>query len=621
MIKGFILAAGFSKRLRPITEYIPKPLVPIAGETLLDYVYRLLKNAGINDIGINLHYKADAIEKYIKENHFSLKIFFEKDILDTGGALYNARDFLKDSIFIVHNSDIYWDGNIKEAIEWHINSGSVITLLVHDYPPDNKLIIDEEENFIGINSSDFFHKSSSSFKLLSFTGIAIYSPDILELLPIGASSIIDLWFNAKDKGLKVKVFPIKYSFWYDVGTPIGFAKAVFEKLRRNFTSVYVDPTSSGCDLIDAKGNVVIERNVIIKKPFTCKNIIVLPDTEVFADSEHIEDCIVYKNFKIPISGWQLGSENLTYGGSTRRYFRSQDKVFCEWEEAGDDFEKTVILGNFFKKKEFPVPDIIEVKKENKMIIFEDLGDLTLYSWLQCKRKDEEILAVYKKIIEKVVILHFKISQEISELEIDLPEFDYEYFRWEGNYFLKECVEEVFKLGFSNLSEGLKEELHLIADRLSKSKKVLLHRDLQSQNIMLKDHKVYFVDYQSARLGPPGYDLASLLWDPYVILKDRLRQELINYYIEKALNLNCLALNLKMEENFQEELCLCRIQRHMQALGAYGFLSLKKYKKNFLKFIPSAIKLLYDDIKNCPLELFNLRQLVLKLKNLINNSLC
>ncbi|MCX7724935.1 MAG: sugar phosphate nucleotidyltransferase, partial [Thermodesulfovibrio sp.] len=63
MIKGFILAAGFSKRLKPITEYIPKPLIPIAGEVLLDYVYKLLKNAGVNDIGINLHYKADAIEK------------------------------------------------------------------------------------------------------------------------------------------------------------------------------------------------------------------------------------------------------------------------------------------------------------------------------------------------------------------------------------------------------------------------------------------------------------------------------------------------------------------------------------------------------------------------------
>ncbi|MCS7164233.1 MAG: sugar phosphate nucleotidyltransferase, partial [Thermodesulfovibrio sp.] len=517
MIKGFILAAGFSKRLRPITEYIPKPLIPIAGEVLLDYVYRVLKNAGVNDIGINLHYKADEIEKYIKENHLSLKIFFEEDILDTGGALYNARDFLKDSIFIVHNSDIYWDGNIKEAIQWHIDSESAITLLVHDYPLYNKLIVDNEGNLISIKSKKSLPKSLSSFKLLAFTGVSIYSPDILELLPKGPSSIVDLWFNAKNKGLKVKVFPVKYSFWYDIGTPVRFAQAVFEKLKRNFASIYVHPTSFGCDLVDARGNLVIEKNVKIKKPFKCKNLIILPETEVFIESEYIEDCIICKNLVIPIADWKKENESLTYGGSTRRYFRKEDKVFCEWEELEEDFEKTVSLGKFFKKKGFPVPEIFEVKKEEKLIIFEDLGDLTLYSWLQCKRQDEEILSVYKKIIEKVVILHFKISEEISELEINLPEFDYEYFRWESNYFLKECVEGVFKLNFSDLVDNLQEELHLIAEKLSKSKKVILHRDLQSQNIMLKDDKIYFVDYQSARLGPPGYDLASLLWDPYVNL--------------------------------------------------------------------------------------------------------
>ncbi|MEN2993747.1 MAG: sugar phosphate nucleotidyltransferase [Thermodesulfovibrio sp.] len=613
MIKGFILAAGFSKRLRPITEYIPKPLVPILGEPLLDYIYKVLKNAGINDIGINLHYKADEIERYIRENHFSLKIFFEKDILDTGGALYNAKDFLKDSIFVVHNCDIYWDGNIKEAIEWHINTGSVITLLVHDYALDNKLIVDNEGNLISIKFEKFSSNSLSSFKLLAFTGVAIYSPDILQLLPKGPSSIVDLWFNAKNKGLKVKVFPVKYSFWYDIGTPVRFAQAVFEKLRRNFTSIYVHPTSFGCDLVDAKGNLVIEKNVKIKKPFKCKNLIILPETEVFIESEYIEDCIICKNLVIPVGDWKKESESLSYGGSTRRYFRKKDKVFCEWEELGEEFKKTVLLGKFFKKKGFPVAEIFEVKKEEKLIIFEDLGNLTLYSWLQCKRKDEEILSVYKKIIEKVVILHFKISQEISKLKINLPEFDYEYFRWESNYFLKECVEDVFKLNFSNLIEDLQKELHLIAEKLSKSKKVILHRDLQSQNIMLKDDKIYFVDYQSARLGPPGYDLASLLWDPYVNLTDRVRKELINYYIEKAKNFCFSALVLNSYENFKEELCLCRIQRHMQALGAYGFLSLKRRKKNFLKFIPSALNLLTVDIKESSLKLSSLEKLVNDLK--------
>ncbi|MEN2985624.1 MAG: sugar phosphate nucleotidyltransferase [Thermodesulfovibrionaceae bacterium] len=604
MIKGFILAAGFSKRLRPITEHIPKPLLPIAGEIMLDRIYKFLKSLEITEIGINLHYKADEIENYIKENNLSLEIFHERDILDTAGALYNAKNFLKDCIVIVHNSDIYWDGNIKEAIEWHLNLENAITLLVHDHFSNKKLIVDSEGNLVGLTHL----KSSTHFQsLFAFTGVAIYNSDVLKILSEGPSSVIDLWFKAKEKGLKVKVFPVKYNFWFDIGTPVGFASAVFNKLKRNFTSLYVHPTSSGCELIDPEGNVVIERNVRIEKPFRGKNLIILPETVFSKKIKQISNCIIGKNFIVSICGWQKQKENLSSGGSTRNYFRKQKKVFCEWEEVNEEFKKTVILGKFFRQKGFPVPNIIDVIQEKKLIIFEDLGNLTLYSWLQCRRKEEEIINIYKKVIENIINLHWRISSETSQLEISLPEFDYEYFRWESNYFLRECVEGVFKLNLFDFKTGLQQELHLIAEKLSQTKKVILHRDLQSQNIMLRDKKVYFVDYQSARWGPAGYDLASLLWDPYIYLTDKIREKLINFYIENLPTFNF------QPKAFFEELLLCRIQRHMQTLGAYSFLSLKRNKKNFLKFIPSALNLLYEDIKECSTEMCNLKELVLRLK--------
>ncbi|GLI53506.1 sugar phosphate nucleotidyltransferase [Thermodesulfovibrio yellowstonii] len=620
MLKGFILAAGFSKRLRPITEYIPKPLLPIAGEVLLDYVYNFLKSSGIERIGINLHYKAKEIEQYIKdikERGFSLTVFHEKEILNTGGALYNARNFLKDSPFIVHNSDIYWDGNIRDAIKWHIDSGAQITLLIHDYPPDNKLLIDEEGNLTAVNSSAFSLKPSASLKSFAFTGVAIYNPEVLKLLPKGPSSVIDLWLKAKAQGFLVKVFPAKYSFWYDIGTPTGYARAVFEKLKRNFTSLYIHPSSTGCELIKPLGNVVIERDVRIKKTFTAKNIIILPETEFFPEISLISDCVVGRDFTLSISGWQGEKEILTHGGSTRNYFRKGNKVLCLWDNVNQEFDKTVTLGKFLKQKGFPVADIVDVKKEQKLIFLEDLGDLTLYSWLQCKRDNEEIFKVYKKIIDHIANLHWKISSETKELEGILPEFDYAYFRWESEYFLKECVEGVFGVNLSSLENtymaDLKQEFHIIAEKLSKSKKVILHRDLQSQNIMLKNGNVYFVDYQSARWGPAAYDLASLLWDPYVELNDEIRRELVDFYFKTTLNLSPSAFSLQPSA-FLEELSLCRIQRHMQALGAYGFLSIKRDKRNFLKFIPPAIKLLYQDIEECQIELIELKKLIHKLKN-------
>ncbi|WP_353684683.1 sugar phosphate nucleotidyltransferase [Thermodesulfovibrio sp. 3907-1M] len=585
-IKGFILAAGYSTRLRPITEQIPKPLMPVAGEVLLEYIFKNL-NALTTEIGINLHYKAEEIEDYIKKQNLSLKTFYEEEILLTGGALWNAKEFLKDSVFIVHNGDIYSDANIKEAVKWHIENENSITLLVHDYKPHNKLIVDEDGNLLGVGDSDESH--------LAFSGIAIYSAYVLELLPEGPSSVIDLWLKAIKNGCRVSTFKVKYSFWFDIGTPGDYASAVFDKLKRNFSSLYIHPSASGCELIEPEGKIVIERDVKITKPFKGKNIIILPETEFKPENDYLSNLIIGKNFMIPFE--TLHIETLTSGGSDRKYLRENNKVFCTWEKLSEDFEKTIVLNEFFHEKAFPVPKILEVDINKKTIVFEDLGDLTLYSWFQCKRTDEEIETLYKNIVEDAGKLHWKISKEATDL--NLPEFDYSYFLWESDYFLKECVREIFKV-----EETPEEDFHMIAEILSKAQKVILHRDLQSQNIILKNRKIYFVDYQSARWGPAGYDIASLLWDPYVKLKDEIRIRLVNFYI-KSHELD--------EKAFLQELSLCRIQRHMQALGAYGFLSLKKGKRNFLKFIPYAIDLLEKDIEECHINLSGLKNLVFKIK--------
>jgi aminoglycoside/choline kinase family phosphotransferase len=132
-----------------------------------------------------------------------------------------------------------------------------------------------------------------------------------------------------------------------------------------------------------------------------------------------------------------------------------------------------------------------------------------------------------------------------------------------------------------------------------------------------------IDYQGARIGPPAYDLVSILWDPYYRLDSDMRESLLNYYIGKMKNLippnppippfgkGGLGGILKggwgdfqmsdgvgrkfNERDFRETLLSCRLQRHMQALGAYGFLSAVKEKKYFLKYVPEGLRLLKEDI--------------------------
>jgi len=110
--------------------------------------------------------------------------------------------------------------------------------------------------------------------------------------------------------------------------------------------------------------------------------------------------------------------------------------------------------------------------------------------------------------------------------------------------------------------------------------VLVHRDFQSQNVMIREGSAWLIDFQGMRFGLAQYDLASLLYDPYVSLHDGERRELLDYY--KSL---CGGVSADFDEIFR----WCALQRLMQALGAYGFLGLQKGRSEFLTHVPQALR--------------------------------
>src|SRR5439155_12978703 len=142
----------------------------------------------------------------------------------------------------------------------------------------------------------------------------------------------------------------------------------------------------------------------------------------------------------------------------------------------------------------------------------------------------------------------------------------------------------------------------IAQLLASFPRVLVHRDFQSQNIIMRNGQAYLIDFQGMRPGLPYYDLASLLYDPYVDLAEAERAELIAYYRSRQLE-----NGITIDGDFDLKLRLCAMQRLMQALGAYGFLGLVKGHKHFLQHIPSALRLLRAVVANIddlqPLEKF------------------
>jgi aminoglycoside/choline kinase family phosphotransferase len=187
-------------------------------------------------------------------------------------------------------------------------------------------------------------------------------------------------------------------------------------------------------------------------------------------------------------------------------------------------------------------------------------------------------------------------------------FDYEHYRWETDYFLVRFVTGLTKVSPRN-SRALEEELDCLARQTDAFPKSIIHRDFQCQNIMVPASGApRIIDYQGARMAPAAYDVASILWDPYHRLDDGVRKSLIAYYTAEM---------KKIAENFDEPAFLkslipCRLQRHMQALGAYGFLSVVKGKKYFLKHVPEALRLLKEDVAVVKKQYPELHELVNRL---------
>jgi len=166
--------------------------------------------------------------------------------------------------------------------------------------------------------------------------------------------------------------------------------------------------------------------------------------------------------------------------------------------------------------------------------------------------------------------------------------DREMFLWESGYFAKHCVAEFFAKS-ALLTRHWEEERARMAQAAAALDKTFIHRDFQSENILIHDQKIRFVDFQGARLGPPHYDAASLLYDPYVTQLDEIAFErLLECYLAKQDN-----------PAGKDEFYICAAQRLMQALGAYGNLSINRGKPHYSKFIPVALKRLSAVFERLP----------------------
>lgn len=651
----FLPAAGFGERLRPATSHLPKPLLPILGTPIIERILSKLAPVCDGRIGINLHWKADLLRAWAAASPWSNRIVFfpEDPILGTGGALRNAEAMLSRRPFIVHNSDILLDIDFAHLVEEHLASGNTATLVCHRLPHLSNVVIDESGQVLDVENPGASRPDPSHMAdKVAYTGIAVYSPEILRFLPAGVSHATVAWVAASKAGLKVRVTDVTGAYWNDVGDPATYARGVLDALRESGETVYRS-AGARCEKVEIDGYVVLESESQLRDGARIRNCILLAGADV--SGEH-ENSIVGPDYEISLSESDMQPSlhagetkrvSLTdplfarhfrarpgagrgpttaaasavwsdailvgLGGSDRRYYRVRSDVWTailmECRPEDPDFERHLEYTRFFARHTVPVPALLTEDSANKRALFEDLGDTSLYAYLKLPRDDASIESMYRDVLRSLVTLHTTATDHVGECPLLAARiFDYDYLRWETTYFLDRFVAGLRGLGIEN-RKVVDETLHRLAQHVFAKPKVIIHRDFQSQNIMVHAGGPRIIDYQGARLAPPAYDIASVLWDPYYRLDDGMRERLLAYYLDEMKTDRTRTFD---EKSFQESLVACRLQRHMQALGAYGFLSAVKGKTYFLKHVPEALRLLKGDAAEARREYPELARLIASL---------
>ncbi|MFZ9931774.1 MAG: aminoglycoside phosphotransferase family protein [Chthoniobacterales bacterium] len=260
------------------------------------------------------------------------------------------------------------------------------------------------------------------------------------------------------------------------------------------------------------------------------------------------------------------------GGSDRRFWRGSGAaaglVAVAYGPEKAENARYADCALFLRDQGVSVPRVMAHDAARRFLLLEDVGSEDLWSQRAAPRETRG--ALYREALRQVALLHRADLAAAARAGVLQAPFDAVLYRWEQDYFFEHF------LGAERRDLAPFEEQ---AAALAERPRVLLHRDFQSQNILIRDGAVKFIDFQGMRAGLAGYDVASLLYDPYVDIPDAERAELARFYREAA--------GRHDAADWENELPACARQRLMQALGAYGFLGRVKGKTAFLRHIPAA----------------------------------
>ncbi|MCC5849916.1 MAG: phosphotransferase [Verrucomicrobia bacterium] len=540
--KLILLAAGYGSRLRPLTQHLPKPLIPHGGIPLIARLMQHFSKNGVTDVLINVHHLAAVMLREVPglvPSGMRVNFSHEPMILGTGGALRRMAWFFDDNPLWVCNADIVMDLNLKPLIEAFQRERPLAALwMLPDSGP--KTVKLEGERIVDFRGGG-----------VTFSGLHLMSPEILEFLPREEkfSSVITAYERGMDKGRQVLGIQVPGSRWADLGTPEQY-------LAANGGSSILWPGAQVDDGARVDQAIVVD-GVRIRAGQTVTGMVVPPGW-VLTGEEH---------------GWMPEAEAvelLPARGSDRTFFRilgpGESAILMRSGQARPENHRFASHTRFLAKQGLRVPEIRKESHDRQTLLLEDLGRTHLLN--------QPTIANTRKALSLTAKLHKITTWQSLSLE---PSFDANLYQWEHDLFFREFFKGTDPSFKGTDPFKIREALARAASRLSQEPMVLLHRDLQSTNFLIFGGELALIDYQGMRAGPAAYDLASLIADPYINRPPDLQWELLADY-------NNMAARAVSEAAYRAGV----VQRMAQALGAFGRLGAMPATSRFLQHVPAAV---------------------------------
>ncbi len=288
-------------------------------------------------------------------------------------------------------------------------------------------------------------------------------------------------------------------------------------------------------------------------------------------------------------GYAVDTHQLLIGdASTRRFVRLYDNngeaiiLMIYPPNSQQSISEFLDIQQLLDSVHVPVPKIIDWSLNDEWILVGDLGDTMLYDIPSDQR-----WGYYKQALRYILVMQSHLRQPMKSIAFKRA-FDVDKLFFELNFFIEYTLLGYHKAQLDKGKLGeIRDECMSLAKALDLPYKVFCHRDYHSRNMIVKDGKLYLIDFQDARMGLPFYDLVSLICDSYVDVDTSTETNLYTSFLDNSKTPELR--NLIQEHHALEILHLSSLQRCIKAAGTFGFQATERKNHFYLQFLPRTYR--------------------------------